>query len=65
MPFTVTLDSEGRLIDFKVSSTDSKINSEIGFEVAISNYGSPSNVTLPPAAQVVPATDSVYNFLSQ
>jgi hypothetical protein len=63
VPFTVTLDSQGRPSDIMIDA--SKINKELTFDIAVSNWGSPSAITKPNPADVVPAPAGAYSFFNQ
>jgi hypothetical protein len=60
VPFTLTLDSEGRpaKIEFK-GDVDQLIQT-----LTWSNYGSPTPITAPPAADVIPTNSLVYDVLN-
>ena len=60
IPFTVTLDDQGRPTDIKISSTSPGLSTEMTF----ANYGSPTAVTAPATADVVPAPTGIYTFLN-
>ncbi len=59
-PFTVTLDDQGRPTDIKITSTNPDLSNEITF----TNFGSPSAITAPAAADVVPAPASLYSVFN-
>ena len=61
VPFTATLDDQGRLSDLKINGDS--IDSGLSVDIAISNVGSPTAVTPPPAADVVPAPAAIYQIL--
>ena len=61
VPFTATVDSQGRLTDLKVTAPANKALDE---EFVFSNYGSPSAIDTPAAADVIPATAVVYQILN-
>lgn len=54
VPFTATLDSQGRLIDFKVDGT--AIDPGVTIEVSFDNFGVPQSITKPTGAVPAPAT---------
>jgi hypothetical protein len=56
VPFTATLDSQGRLIDFKADGT--AIDPGVTIEVSFANFGVPQAITRPTGA--VPAPAAVY-----
>ncbi|HKS99668.1 MAG TPA: hypothetical protein VJT31_09090 [Rugosimonospora sp.] len=60
VPFTASLDSQGRLSDLKVDL--SAIDPAQALEVSYSDYGTPVTVTKPDASQVAEAPDSVYRL---
>jgi hypothetical protein len=62
LPFTATLDDQGRLTDFKVDL--SSIDPSLSLETTYSDYGTPVTVTRPDAASVVEAPDSVYQLFA-
>lgn len=61
VPFTATLDDQGRLSDLKISGDS--IDSGLSVDIALSNVGSPTAVTPPPAADVIPAPAAIYQLL--
>lgn len=61
VPFTATLDGQGRLSDLKINGDS--IDSGLSVDIAVSNVGSPTAVTPPPAADVVPAPAAIYQIL--
>jgi hypothetical protein len=61
VPFTATLDDQGRLSDLKINGDS--IDSGLSVDIAISNVDSPTAVTPPPAADVVPAPAAIYQIL--
>jgi hypothetical protein len=61
VPFTATLDDQGRLSDLKINGDS--IDSGLSVDIALSNVGSPTAVTAPPAADVVPAPAAIYQLL--
>ena len=61
IPFTATLDDQGRLTDLNVSG--SSIDPALGIEVTVSDYGSAASISKPDSSQVVEAPDSVLQFL--
>jgi hypothetical protein len=60
VPFTVTLDDQGRIIEVKVEADAS--HKTLGQDIQFSHYGSPTAITKPDGA--IPAPDSVYQFLN-
>jgi hypothetical protein len=56
VPFTATLDGQGRLTELKITRANSAFNLGITF----SNYGSPTPIAAPAAADVLPAPDALY-----
>ena len=61
VPFTVTLDDQGRITDIKVTPSAAELAEEFTF----SNYGSPTAITAPPAANVIPAPAAIYSFFNE
>jgi len=61
VPFTATLDDKGRLSDLKINGDS--IDKGLSVDIAISNVDSPTAVTPPPAADVVPAPAAIYQIL--
>jgi hypothetical protein len=59
-PFTATVDAQGRLTELKTTSTVK----DMDLDFAFADYGSPSAVTAPAAADVVPAPPALYDFLN-
>jgi hypothetical protein len=62
VPFTVTLDDQGRLTELKITADAS--HSALSEDFVFSNYGSPSAISAPAPADVVPASDTVYQILN-
>jgi hypothetical protein len=60
VPFAATLDGQGRLIELKIAGADADVNLAITF----ANYGSPTPVAAPAAAEVLPAPDGLYQALN-
>ncbi len=60
VPFTATLDSQGRLTDLKVDL--SSIDPSLALEVSYTDYGTPVTVSRPDQSQVAEAPDSVYQL---
>jgi len=60
VPFTATLDGQGRLTELKITGANEDINLSITF----SNYGSPTPIAAPAAADVRPAPDGLYRALN-
>ena len=56
VPFTATLDGQGRL-------TELRITGDLNLDIVFSNYGSPTPITAPAAADVLPAPDRLYQVL--
>jgi hypothetical protein len=63
IPFTATLDGQGRLSDLKLDLSSIGPGQEL--EVSYSDYGSPVTVTKPDPSQVAEAPDSVYQFFAR
>jgi hypothetical protein len=57
VPFTAKLDDQGRLADLK--SDGGSIDPKLAFQMAVTGYGTATDVTKPDASQVVEAPDSV------
>ncbi len=60
VPFTATLDRQGRLTELKITGANEDFNLGITF----SNYGSPTPIAAPAAADVLPAPDGLYQALN-
>jgi hypothetical protein len=60
VPFTVTLDDQGRPTELKITWTN--VDPKLG--ITFSNYGSPTPITAPAAADVLPAPDGLYQALN-
>lgn len=58
IPFTATLDSQGRLTELKINGS-----SDLALDFQLTNFGSPTKVT-PPASDVIPAPASIYQFFN-
>ncbi len=63
VPFTATLDDQGRLTELKI--TPDSGHGALAQDITISNYGSPSPINPPADADVVPTPPAVYAFLNQ
>ncbi len=61
-PFTATLDDQGRLVDIKINAD--AVNKNLSDEISFSNYGSPTAISKPNAADVVPAPEGLYQIFS-
>jgi hypothetical protein len=61
-PFSATLDNQGRLVDFKVNADS--FNKDLSEEITFSDYGSPTTIKPPLAAQTVPAPAAVYQIFN-
>jgi hypothetical protein len=57
-PFTAVLDDQGRLAELTINGDG--INSDLTEWFTYSNYGSPSAITTPPTADVIPASTASY-----
>ena len=60
VPFTATLDGQGRLTELKITWASADLNLGITF----SNYGSPTPIAAPAATDVLPAPDGLYQALN-
>lgn len=60
VPFTATLDGQGRLTELKITGANQDLNLDITF----SNYGSPTPIAAPVAADVLTAPDGLYQALN-
>jgi hypothetical protein len=60
VPFTATLDGQGRLSELKITGANEAFNLDITF----SNYGSPTPIAAPAVADVLPAPDLLYQALN-
>jgi hypothetical protein len=58
VPFTATLDGHSRLTELKITG------GELILSITFSHYGSPTPVTAPAAADVLPAPDGLYDFIN-
>lgn len=58
-PFTATLDGQGRLTDLKITGAN-----DFNLDITFSNYGSPTPIAAPAAADVLPAPDGLYQALN-
>ena len=63
MPFSVSLDSQGRPATVKIKPKVG--NTALSVDITFSHYGSPSAITEPPAGQVVPAPAELYSILNK
>jgi len=59
VPFTATLDSQGRLTELAVTGSG-----ELAADFQFTDFGSPDPVQAPPASDVVPAPDAVYQIFN-
>jgi hypothetical protein len=62
VPFTATLDDQGRLLTFSVNGA--KISKPLQFELVFSHYGAATAATQPTATNTVAASSSVYSLLN-
>ena len=62
VPFAAALDGQGRLV--KLSINADAFNPNLSQSYSFSNYGSPTTIQAPPAAQVSPAPATMYSFLN-
>ncbi|MEV0727431.1 hypothetical protein [Polymorphospora sp. NPDC050346] len=64
LPFTATTDAQGRLtgLDIDLTSVEPTLGT---LKMTYSDFGSPVNVTAPPAGQTVEAPDSLMQFLGR
>jgi hypothetical protein len=62
VPFAATLDDQGRLTELK--TTPSGAGASLQFDIAISHYGSPTPISAPSSAEIIPATADVYTALN-
>ncbi len=62
VPFTVTLDDQGRLVDLKIKASGAA--ADLAGQLVITNYGSPGPITTPPAVDVIPAPPVLYEVLN-
>jgi hypothetical protein len=61
VPFTVTLDNQGRLKELKIDGDS--IATGLSLDIGVSNVGSGKKVAAPPASQVIPAPSVIYQIL--
>jgi hypothetical protein len=61
VPFTVTLDNQGRLKELKIDGDS--IATGLSLDIGVSNIGSGKKVAAPPASQVIPAPSVIYQIL--
>jgi hypothetical protein len=62
VPFTATLDDQGRLIAFTVNGA--KISKALQFTIVLSHYGAASAVSAPATSSVTNASSSIYSLLN-
>ncbi len=62
VPFTAVLDNQGRLAELTINGDG--ISTDLTKSFTFSNYGSPSAITKPPAADVVPASAASYRLFT-
>ncbi len=62
VPFTATLDAQGRLLTFTVNG--SKISKALQFGLVFSNYGAAAKTVAPAAGSTVKASSSIYSLLN-
>jgi hypothetical protein len=60
LPFTATLDGQGRLTELKIAGA----NGDLDLGITFSNYGSPTPIAAPAAGDVRPAPDGLYRALN-
>jgi hypothetical protein len=63
VPFTATLDDQGRLSELKINGDS--IGSGLSIDIAITNIGAASPITTPAASDVVPAPQAIYQILGK
>ena len=61
VPFTVTLDNQGRFKELKIDGDS--IATGLSVDIGVSNIGSGKKVAAPPASQVIPAPSVIYQIL--
>jgi len=58
VPFNATLDGQGRLVELRINGANFNLS------ITFADYGSPTPVAAPAAADVLPAPDGLYQALS-
>jgi hypothetical protein len=61
-PFTAAVDDQGRLIELRIDADT--ISPDLSHTFTFSQFGTPSPVLAPPAADVIAAPDSVYQYFN-
>ncbi len=62
VPFTATLDSQGRLVTFSVNGA--KISKALQFGLVFSHYGAATAAVKPAAKSIVKASSSIYSLIN-
>ena len=62
VPFTATIDDQGRLVDLLIQADT--IDRDLTNEYAFSNFGAPTPIAAPAAADVAPTPASVYTIFN-
>lgn len=62
VPFTATLDDQGRLVELKI--TPAEANKDLAENITFTKYGPPTPIVAPAAAEVLPATSALYDALN-
>jgi hypothetical protein len=62
VPFTATLDDQGRLVELKITPADA--NKDLAEDITFTRYGSPTPIAAPAASEVLPATSALYDALN-
>jgi hypothetical protein len=63
VPFSATLDGQGRLSELKINGDS--IGTGLSIDIVITNIGAASSITAPPASDVVPAPGAIYQILGK
>jgi hypothetical protein len=62
VPFTATLDDQGRFVELKITPADA--NKDLAEDITFTKYGSPTAIAPPPASEVLPATSAFYQAIN-
>ena len=62
VPFTATLDDQGRFVELKITPADA--NKDLAEDITFTKYGSPTAIAAPTASEVLPATSALYQALN-
>jgi hypothetical protein len=62
-PFTADVDAKNQVTDINITPKDGQ--KDLALEITFANYGTPTTIAAPAAAQVLPASPAVYQALNR